>query len=142
MNNKYSHLKIQILETEYQYSLIKINTNLNDILIQNNETKKPVAVFISLEEKSIIAPIDFNLGTTIEKSEAGWTCFKIVGSMPFGTVQGLIANISNTLINEQIGVCVVSTFKSDWFFIRSKYLSFSIKLLEKEGWRVEKESIN
>lgn len=142
MSNKYSHLKIQILQKEYQYTLLEKSSDVSKVISHFHSVKDPIAFFISKDEKSLIAPVSLCSDLDVEKSEAGWSCFKIVGSMPFGTVQGLIATISNALIKEQIGVCVVSTFSSDWFFIRSKYIDKSIDLLIMEGWTVEKESIN
>ncbi len=142
MIEKYKHLKIRILKEAYQYVLLKQDSSLGDLSLLFVNSKNPVALFISDEEKSFIAPTDLNPHVNIDKIEQGWLCFKIVGSMPFGTVQGLIANISNTLMKDNIGVCIVSTFKSDWFFIKSKYMDKSINLLTEEGWIVEQESIS
>ncbi len=142
MIEKYKHLKIRILKEAYQYVLLKQHSTLEDLNILFLNSKKPVALFISDEEKSFIAPSDLDLHVEIDKIETGWICFKIIGSMPFGTVQGLIAHLSSILMKDNIGVCIVSTFKSDWFFIKSKYMDKSINLLNEEGWIVEQESIS
>jgi hypothetical protein len=140
MDAKYAHLKIKILKEDYQYSLLKSNEDLLQVNSFFKSIKEPVAIFLSDEELSLMAPTHLSQNLNTEKAEPGWLCFRIVGPMPFGTVQGLISNISNVLFREQIGVCIVSTFKSDWFFIRSKYQEKAVVLLTNEGWRVEKES--
>lgn len=139
MSAKYSHLKIKILNQDYQYSLLDSQTDITAVAQQFQPSQEPVALFISSEEISVMAPTHQSQKLSPEKIETGWSCFRIVGSMPFGTVQGLIATISTTLMTEQIGVCVVSTFKSDWFFIKTKYQNKAISLLENAGWLIEKE---
>ena len=140
LDKKYSHLKIKILKDDYQYSLLKSQEDLVQVNSFFKSINEPVALFMSDEEISLMAPTKLSQKLNTEKVEAGWLCFRIVGSMPFGTVQGLIAKISNTLFQEQIGICVVSTFKSDWFFIRTKYQEKAIELLSQAGWSIEKET--
>jgi len=139
MSAKYAHLKLKLLKQDYQYSLFDNNVDKVSIFTKVQSSKLPVAVFISEGEFSLMAPTEWALNVNVEKVEAGWSCFHIVGDMPFGTVQGLIANISAALFKDKIGVCIVSTFKSDWFFIRKVYLEQSINILTKGGWHVEKD---
>ncbi len=139
MNDKFKHLKLKILKQEYQYTLLKNETDKNSILALVKSIKAPVGIFLSESEFSLIAPRNIVFENLTEKTEAGWSCLQVVGEMPFGTVKGLIASISNSLFSAGIGICVVSTFKSDWFFVSSKNLEQAAKILAKDGWNVEKE---
>ena len=139
MDSKFKHLKLKILKQEYQYVLLKNDTDRNVVFEKTTACKSPVGIFVSAEEFSIITPIDVSFENVALKTEAGWSCFQIVGEMLFGSVQGLIASISSSLFTEGLGICVVSTFKSDWFFIRSKNQEQAAKLLASDGWAVEKE---
>lgn len=139
MKERYSHLKIKVLKNDFQYSLLDSDTDVSLVFQKLQSNKEPCSLFISEDEISLIAPACKSLHFNAQKTEAGWSCFCIIGPMPFGSVQGLIATISAALLNENIGVCVVSSFKSDWFFIRNKYQEKAISLLTKEGWYVERE---
>lgn len=137
-NSKYDHLRLKVLDIEYQYSLIRDLSCFSEISSSIlTFSKYPIGIFISETEFSVVTPSDVDLSKFSIKSEANWTCFHIVGDMPFGSVQGLISQISSTLYEKQIGICVVSTFKSDWFLIRSKYKDLGINLLKESGWKVE-----
>lgn len=139
MKEKYKHLKLKILNQEYQYVLLKQDTDKGSVMPLVESVKKPVGIFFSENELSLIAPTNIKFDGLSEKAEPGWSCIQVVGDMPFGTVQGLIASISSSLFAEGVGICVISTFKSDWFFIRSKNQDQAIQLLTKDGWDVEKE---
>ena len=58
MIEKYKHLKIRILKETYQYVLLKQHSSLGELNLLLLNSKKPVALFISDEEKSFIAPSD------------------------------------------------------------------------------------
>jgi len=137
MTSKYAHLKFKTLPQDYQYVLLDISCDKNQVINELSSTKLPTAFFLSSDECSLIAPTQLDLKVPHLKAETGWTCFHIVGDMPFGTVQGLIAKVSSKLIEAHIGVCVISTFKSDWFFIRTKYKEQAITILNEDGWQVE-----
>ena len=70
------------------------------------------------------------------KEQNGWIGFKIIGEMPFGTVQGLISTISSCLMREEIGVCVVSTFQTDLFLVKKDRADKAIELLKNDGWGI------
>lgn len=126
-----------IHQIDYKYSLIKEKGNYAAICSLLASSNYPVGIFRSPDELSVLCPSDFDLSIFSDKEEAGWICFYIVGDMPFGTVQGLISQISSALYKQKIGICVVSTFKSDWFFIRTKYKDLAIATLTSIGWEIE-----
>tara|TARA_B100001248_G_scaffold262454_1_gene258537 strand:+ start:6219 stop:6617 length:399 start_codon:yes stop_codon:yes gene_type:complete len=128
--NKYEHLRLSILPMTFKYILLENSEDLVKCL-SNNEAR-PIALFQSEEESSAIIPDNVNV--PCQKEELGWSCITIVGEMPFGTVQGLIATITNALFEEGLGVCVVSTYLSDWFFVRTKNLEAVKDCLEKNNW--------
>ncbi|MFZ4405038.1 MAG: ACT domain-containing protein [Pseudobdellovibrionaceae bacterium] len=138
MNNKYSNLKLDLLKDEYQYTLFNRHIDIKAAIDNLQTSNLPVGIFISQDEFSMIAPTNISPLQNVEKTEGHWSCFRIIGDMPFGSVQGLISTISNTLFEMNIGICVVSTFKSDWFFIRSKYIDNAILALQNAGWKIEK----
>lgn len=135
IDSKYSHLKFKVLPTDFKYVLFENKDQFFSqvSLIQNQ--KGPFALFITEEEYSLIGPSEIKF--TMKKEVPDWVGLRIIGDMPFGSVQGLIANIATTLFKEKLGVCVISTFLTDFFFIKSKNLSKVKELLIHEGWKVE-----
>jgi hypothetical protein len=133
IDSKYSHLKFKILEDEYEYILFENSSQLDRAVSWLNENEVDYSSFSFKGEKSLVCRKSSPNFPHI-KAESGWTAFKIVGDMPFGTVQGLIASISSLLYGEKIGVCVVSSFLSDVFFVRTKNISKVQGILEIEGW--------
>ena len=87
-------------------------------------------------------PLTSNPHADIDKIEPGWLCFQNSRINAFGTVQGLIANISNTLM--KIMLEYVSSQPLNLIgFIKSRYMDKSVNLLTEEGWIVEQnQSVN
>lgn len=129
---KYDHLKLQVLDGRYKYLLFDRSADIKDFFEISPHAL--IALFRSADELSAIVPVEIELpGAT--KVEPDWICMKIVGEMPFGTVQGLIAEISGALAENKMGICVVSTFLTDWFFVKSKNIELTVSALKKIGWK-------
>jgi len=65
--------------------------------------------------------------------EAGWNAFKIAGVLEFGCV-GVIAKIADILSKAGISIFVVSTYNTDYVFIKSYDYGKGIDLLVKHGY--------
>jgi hypothetical protein len=128
---KYDHLKLKILDGEFKYLLLDKQADLETLL--KNVPHGPMALFRTVDEISAIIPSEIE--SPAKKTEPGWICLRIIGEMPFGTVQGLIAEISGLLAGGNMGICVVSTFLTDWFFVKSKNSAAAIEELKKAGWK-------
>ena len=127
---KYEHLKLKVLPGEYKYLLLDNRAELSELL--KIDSSVPMAMFCSTDEVSAIVPS--SIESSAKKTEPGWICLRIIGEMPFGTVQGLIAEISGILAEKQMGICVVSTFLTDWFFVKAKNATSAIDALKLAGW--------
>lgn len=132
--NQFDHLKLKLLQNEFKYVLFD-NDSRSD-LINALETIQsipdPSFIFLTPTEKSAI--VSSQLSFPCLKEEPGWHAFRIIGEMPFGSVEGLIAKISGTLAEHGLGVCIVSTYLTDYFFVRTLKLDDSVALLKKTGW--------
>lgn len=135
ISTKYSHLKLSVLNNEFSYVLLK-DVELN--LSQYVSSLETLFMFKTLDEFSIIVStedVEKIPKEYVEKVDSEWVCLRIIGDMPFGTVQGLLASITSSLFDEsQIGSCVISTFKSDFFFIKKKNLNNAKIALSSSGW--------
>ena len=129
--HKYEHLKLKIVGSEFKYVLLKSKNDL--ALLATNASDLPMALFSGHDETSAIIPSCVECISS--KTEDGWSCFRIIGEMPFGTVQGLISEISGVLAQNDVGVCVISTFLTYWFFVKTKNKDAAISKLKNAGWK-------
>ena len=67
------------------------------------------------------------------RQEPGWKIIKLIGPFDFTEV-GIIAAITKTLADKQIGVFVVSTFDTDFVLIKEENLENSVEALKQAGY--------
>jgi len=68
--------------------------------------------------------------------ETGWKALKITGILDFGMI-GIIAKISDILSHASVSIFVVSTYNTDYIFLKSFNYEKSIALLEKSGYTIK-----
>ncbi len=61
--------------------------------------------------------------------------FRIEGSLDFSLI-GIIARITAILADNDVSVFVVSSFKTDYFFVREENLPLALQLLEVSGYEI------
>ena len=97
-------------------------------------TTAPFAVIRAADELTLIlrqsaAPQDARV-------EAGYRCFRVAGSLAFDVV-GVIAAISSVLSAANIPIFVVSTYNTDYVFVKQEYLDTVISELADHGYNWE-----
>ncbi len=80
------------------------------------------------QELSLVCPIDC-LPEDAEKHEDGWTGFRVAGQMDFSLV-GILAKISRCLSEKKISIFAVSTYDTDYIFIKKNDAHTAQKALE------------
>jgi hypothetical protein len=65
-------------------------------------------------------------------AECGWRALKVKGALDF-SLTGILASITNPLAKAKIPVFVISTYDTDYIFVRENHLSQAISVLGKEG---------
>ncbi len=121
-------MKIQLINDTFSickvadYSQININEHF---------------VFISTtdEENSLVCPTN-KVPTQVIACEDGFKAFRIFGTLDFSLI-GIIAKISNLLAKHQISVFVVSTFNTDYVFVKENHFKKTIQLLKDNGYEIE-----
>ena len=131
---RYNHLQFRILPQEFRYVLFSDRDSywraVHDLATLR--PTDPTFLFSSDADHSMVLPDSVPI--TGDREEIGWVAVRIVGDMPFGSVQGLISTISQTLKENGLGTCVISTNNSDFFLIRRSKLEQAIEALENAGW--------
>jgi hypothetical protein len=70
-----------------------------------------------------------------EKCELGWRCLRVVGPLDFSLV-GVIAALTGTLAEANICVFVVSTYDTDYLFVKKADVRTAVKSLDAAGHAV------
>ena len=74
------------------------------------------------------------------ETETGWTCFRVAGTLDFSLV-GILAGISGLLAGAGIPVFVISTFRTDYIFIKKEHDRKARSILSENGWPVSEQEV-
>ena len=88
------------------------------------------------EEKSLVCPTELVPQNTVVRDD-GWKALRIIGMLDFSLV-GILARISNILAENGIGIFAVSTFNTDYIFVKRVNFDKAIKVLEDAGFIIGK----
>ena len=95
--------------------------------------------FVSLtrtgDELSIVCPSQ-NVPDDIQR-ESGWRCLRVAGKLDFSLV-GVIAQITTILADADVSTFVVSTFDTDYLFVREVDLDGATAALVEAGHSISK----
>lgn len=89
------------------------------------------------EEKSLVCPTAIVPQNTVERDD-GWKALRIIGVLDFSLI-GILARISSILAEKRIGIFAVSTFNTDYIFVKKNDFDKSIKALEDAGFSIGKD---
>lgn len=86
------------------------------------------------EELSIVAPEYADIQS--ERVESDWRCIKLIGPLHFGLV-GVLADMTTALATVGISIFAVSTYDTDYVFIKNADVDEALRTLEDNGYRIE-----
>lgn len=86
------------------------------------------------EENSVVCRTEEVPKNTIER-EDGWRAFRIEGVLDFSLI-GILAKISSLLAEEKIGIFAVSTFNTDYIFVKKEHEMKALNKLGEAGYKV------
>ena len=84
------------------------------------------------QEYSLVCPTDKVPASSLVRDD-GWKGFRIQGLLDFSLV-GILAPIASLLADHKIPVFVISSFNTDYIFVREENYCSSLSLLEEAGW--------
>jgi predicted amidohydrolase len=70
------------------------------------------------------------------QSEVGWRCLRVAGAMPF-TLVGVLASLTGAVASAGIGIFAVSTFDTDYLFVKEAEFHLAVAALRGAGHSVE-----
>lgn len=69
------------------------------------------------------------------KREDGWRGFRICGELDF-SLTGILSRISSVMAEEKIGIFAVSTYNTDYVFVRQEEIGHALGALGNAGYTV------
>lgn len=122
------NLKLQVINETFSVCKVKnysmVNTNREFCFTGSTD-----------KEKSLVCPINMVPKETLER-EDGWRGFRVCGQLDFSLI-GIISRISDVLAKNKIGIFVISTFDTDYVFVKEENFAKTIKVLEEDGYIFE-----
>ena len=120
-------IKLEILED--RFSICKVAdysmTDLSDKFVFTGATD---------QENSLICPEKAVPGNTLERDD-GWRGFRLSGTYEFSLI-GILARIANILAERRISIMAVSTYNTDYVFIKAEYFDGALKALSENGYEL------
>ena len=89
------------------------------------------------DERSLVCPESLVPGNTAERDD-GWRGFRIVGPLDFSLI-GMLACISEVLASNRISIFAVSTFNTDYIFIKEEKFEKALNILKNAGYIINDE---
>jgi hypothetical protein len=84
------------------------------------------------DELSIVCGED--VGLKSPRSEAGWSCIKVLGPLDFN-LTGVLAHLAGLLAGAGISLFALSTFDTDYILVKSDQLTLAVEALKQGGCR-------
>ena len=92
------------------------------------------------EEISLVCPTkDVPTGTSTR--DDGWRGFRIQGTLDFSLI-GILAKISAILAEQRIGIFAISTYNTDYIFVKEENFAKALKSLAEHGYKVINEKVS
>ena len=86
------------------------------------------------EEISLVCKTEDVPANTLER-EDGWKAFRIQGVLDFSLI-GILAEISGLLAENEIGIFAVSTYNTDYIFVKHENFDRALCILADAGYTI------
>ena len=127
MPPKHKGLKLEVLAGDFTVCKVTdySGVNLND---------KYCFIGKTVEENSLVCETSRGPANTAER-EDGWRALRVAGTLDFARV-GILAELSAVLARKEIGIFAVSTYNTDYIFLKKDRLDEAVSALEAAGYPV------
>ena len=119
-------LKLKVLEGEFTIHRLPVKSKIPSRVYESDF----FTVSKTDDELSIVC--DSNITLQSEKSETGWSCFKVLGPLDF-SLTGILANIASSLTESNISIFAISTYDTDYILVDSKKVKQATRSLVASG---------
>lgn len=86
-------------------------------------------------ESSLICPTEKVPTNTTERID-GWRALRLQGVLDFSLI-GVLSKLLGVLADEKIGIAAVSTFNTDYVFVKDNDFEHALNALQGAGYRIK-----
>lgn len=122
-------INMELKKLPYNLTICKV-ADISDI----NLTAEFYFIGKTDEELSLVCRTEDTPSNTTERDD-GWRGFRIQGVLDFSIV-GILAKLSGILAENRIGIFAVSTYNTDYIFVKAEALEQAIRVLVAAGYTV------
>ncbi|GLP94748.1 ACT domain-containing protein [Paraferrimonas sedimenticola] len=124
-----ANLTLAVLDGEYSIHSLPPNADIP------TEVMAQPLYFIGKTQDEVSILVPSSLPLVSDEVESGWKCLEVLGPLGFSMV-GIMARVSTTLANANISILAVSTFDTDYVFVKSQRLEEAAKALRSNSYQV------
>lgn len=118
--------------------LKKIEHNLTVCKVKNVSDIDMTSEFYFIgrtdEEISLVCKTEDTPVETVERDD-GWKGFRIQGTLNFSLI-GILSKLSGILADHKIGIFAVSTYNTDYIFVKEENFDRALNVLASEGYSI------
>ena len=118
--------------------LKKIEHNLTVCKVRNVSDIDMTSEFYFIgrtdEEISLVCKTEDTPIETVERDD-GWKGFRIQGTLNFSLI-GILSKLSGILADHKIGIFAVSTYNTDYIFVKEENFDRALNVLASEGYSI------
>ena len=92
------------------------------------------------EELSLVCPTK-DVPSVTSARDDGWRGFRIQGTLDFSLI-GILAKISAILAEQRIGIFAISTYNTDYIFVKEENFAKALQSLAEHGYKVTDEKVS
>ena len=86
------------------------------------------------EENSLVC-ISEKVPANVVEQEDGWRAFRIQGVLDFSLI-GILSKITSILAEHSIGVFAISTYNTDYIFVKEENFNRAVELMSNSGYSI------
>ena len=86
------------------------------------------------EELSLVCKTEDTPAAAVERDD-GWRGFRIQGTLDF-SLTGVLSKLSGILAEHEIGIFAVSTYNTDYIFVKEENFDKALQALASEGYTI------
>lgn len=120
---------MELKKIDYNFSVCKVEDySLVDLQSQFCFIEKT-------EEENSLVCLTSDVPINATQREDGWKAFRVQGSLDFSLI-GILSKISNILANNKISIFAISTFNTDYVFVKENSFQRALDILSENGYNI------
>ncbi len=120
---------VNIKALPYGFSVCKVSE------LKQSEMSEPFTFTAATDTEKSLVCITENVPKEVISRSDGWKAFRIEGTLDFSLV-GILAGISSLLAENNIGIFAVSTYDTDYIFVKKENFSRALSVLKDNGYGI------